>query len=94
MVSAVEINPKLIWDYDFSQEDLSSEYFREWYIARVLTRGGIQDIRRIGLQTIHDYFPRLFLPKKIRTFWEWFFSLPDIQSQYGHFNPPPGNFYS
>lgn len=85
----MKINRKLIWDYEFSEEDREREYFRRWYVARVLTQGGIQDIRDVGIRTIHDTLPKLFLPKKIRSFWEWYFSLPETQGRYG--NPYPSS---
>lgn len=90
----MKINEKLIWDYEFSEEERRGEYFRKWYVARVLTRGGMEDIREVGLQVLHDYLPSLFLPKKILNFWNWFFSLPEIKRQYGDFNPPPETFHS
>lgn len=37
------INQKLIWDYDFSEADYETEAFKEWYVARVLTMGGIEE---------------------------------------------------
>lgn len=85
----MKINEKLIWDYDFSQEERQGEFFRKWYLARVLSRGGIADIRSVGLEAIRDSLPQLFLPRKIRLFWEWFFSLPEVQRRYGHPDPPP-----
>ena len=84
----MRINEKLIWDYEFSEKERQEEFFRRWYITRVLTRGGIRDIRSIGLRTIQDYLPRLFLPRKIRTFWDWFFSLPELRSRYGDLDVP------
>lgn len=89
----MKINEKLIWDYRFTDEERERESFREWYTARVLTRGTLEDIRGIGLQTIHDYLPRLFLPRKIRRFWEWYFSQSDVESQYGHLDSPTEKLY-
>jgi len=58
----ININQKLIWDYDFSEADYETEVFKEWYVARVLTRGGIDDIRNIGIRTIEGYLLRIHLP--------------------------------
>jgi hypothetical protein len=41
------------------------------------------DIRDLGLGTIHSYLPHLVLPAKVRRFWEWYFSLPDVKARYG-----------
>lgn len=89
----MKINERLLWDYSFSEEERQKEPFRRWYVNRVLTRGGIHDIQGIGLKAIHDLFPALHLPPKIRRFWEWFFSLPDTQSRYGHFNAAPKDIH-
>ena len=40
----ININQKLIWYYDFSEADYKTGAFKEWYVARVLTRGGIDEI--------------------------------------------------
>lgn len=69
----MRINPYLIWDYTFTEEEQKSEFFKKWYIARVLQRGGAEDIRGIGMEAIHQYLPYLSLPKDIRNFWEWIF---------------------
>jgi hypothetical protein len=68
----VKANRHLIWDYpaDLREDD---EDFRRWYVARVLTRGGIDDVRALGLETIREYLPKIVLPRRIREFWDWFF---------------------
>lgn len=67
----VKINRRLVWDYpsDVAPDD---EAFRRWYVARVLTRGGIDDVRAVGIETIGEYLPRIVIPPRIREFWEWF----------------------
>ena len=85
----IPINEKLVWDYDIPNDAQENEAFREWYVARVLSRGGDEDLRAIGFQMIHDYFPRLVLPREIREFWQWYFSLPKVQAHYGHLDPLP-----
>ena len=80
------INEKLVWDYDIPEDAQTNEAFREWYVARVLTRGADEDLREIGFRTIHDYLPRLVLPSRIREFWEWYFTLPKIAAKYGNLN--------
>lgn len=77
------INPNLVWDYEIPDDGSQDEAFRRWYIARMLTRGRMQDVRDLGLHTIHAYLPDLVLPTRIRRFWEWCFNLPDVRSCYG-----------
>lgn len=89
----MKINEKLIWDYEFNAKERQRDPFRRWYLVRVLTHGGIDDIRAVGLKIIHDELPRLFLPKKILGFWQWFFSLPEIKSRYGNLDSPPKNLH-
>lgn len=89
MKKPLPINEKLIWDYDIPPDAQENEAFREWYIGRVLVRGGDNDLRGIGFETIHTYLPRLILPERIREFWEWYFSLPEVEHRYGNLDPIP-----
>ncbi|HDQ72079.1 MAG TPA: hypothetical protein ENN19_08275 [Chloroflexi bacterium] len=77
------INPDLVWDYDIPPDEQQSEAFRRWYVGRVLTRGGADDIQEISLATIHAYLPHISLPSRIRRFWEWYFSLADVRERLG-----------
>ena len=77
----LKINPNLIWDYDIPSQRLQTEAFRRWYVARVLMRGGVQDIRDVGLRTILHYLPLISVPARIRAFWKWYFEpRPDRQN--------------
>ena len=71
----MRINPYLIWDYIFTPEEYEQEFFKRWYIARVLMRGGIEDIQTVGVNVIQHYLPTLSIPKRIREFWEWYFQI-------------------
>lgn len=75
---AMEINRDLLWDYsaEVTEDD---EGFRRWYVARVLTRGGIEDVQALGLHAIRDYLPKIVLPRHVRDFWEWFFRLAEAR---------------
>jgi len=77
------INRDLVWDYEVPDDARQDEAFRRWYVARVLTRGSAQDIRELGLHTIYAYLPHLVLPTRIRRFWEWYFSMPDVRKRHG-----------
>jgi len=81
---SLSVNPELVWDYDVPAAGQQSEAFRRWYIARVLTRGRLEDIRAVGLRTIYAYLAQLILPADIRRFWEWYFSLPEVRQRYAH----------
>ena len=78
----IPVNPALVWDYEIPAEGEQTEAFRRWYLARVLTRGGADDLRAIRVQTIYDYFPDLNLPAEIRRFWQWYFNLPKVRARY------------
>ncbi len=80
---AVPINTGLVWDYEIPDAEHQDEAFRRWYVARVLTRGRSEDIRAVGLDTIHIYLRHLVLPARIRRFWEWYFSLPEVRERHG-----------
>ena len=77
------VNPDLVWDYDIPDDAEQDEAFRRWYVARVLTRGRMQDIRALGLATIHAYLPHLTLPVRIQRFWKWYFDQTDVRARYG-----------
>jgi hypothetical protein len=80
---AIPVNPNLVWDYQIPKENEQFEAFRRWYVARVLSRGQADDLKSIGFSTIYRYLPALELPAEIRGFWEWYFSLPEVQARYG-----------
>lgn len=82
------INPDLVWDYEIPDDGRQDEAFRRWYVARVLTRGRMEDVRDLGLGTIYSQLPHLVLPTKVRRFWEWYFSLPDVKARYGTADAP------
>ncbi len=73
----MEINRRLVWDYDLSDADLQEEAVKRWYLGRVLTRGTLSDVQAIGLESIRQALPALVLPKKIRSFWDTYFALLD-----------------
>jgi len=83
----IPINKKLVWDTDIPPNAQTNEPFRTWYVKRVLTHGTAADIRAIGLETIHQYLPRLHLPPDIREFWHWYFNDPSAKERYGHLDP-------
>jgi hypothetical protein len=82
------INPDLVWDYEIPEDGSQDEAFQRWYIARVLTRGRMEDVQDLGLHTIHAYLPDLVLPTRVRRFWEWYLSLPDVRVRYGPADSP------
>jgi len=87
-LAPLHVNPDLVWDYDLPVKEQQSEAFRRWYVARVLTRGRAEDIRATGLRTIYTYLPQLTLPTRIRRFWKWYFSLPDVRARCGIADSP------
>ena len=84
----LSINPDLVWDYEIPDNEYQDEAFRQWYVARVLTRGRLEDIRELGLPTIYAYLPHLVLPDRVRRFWDWYFSLPDVRVRHGFADSP------
>ena len=71
----MNVNTHLIWDYSFSPHEYKQDSFKRWYIARVLMRGGIEEIRGVGVDNIRHYLSQLNIPKRIREFWEWYFEI-------------------
>lgn len=85
----IPLNKKLIWDYDIPADAQENEAFRRWYVTRVLSHGTADDVRSLGLATIHDYLPHIFLPKDIEEFWRWYFNQPQVRERYGNLDPVP-----
>ena len=48
----IPVNKKLIWDYDFDEEEFQSERFFRWYLARVLDNGTSKDVAQIPFNII------------------------------------------
>ena len=80
------VNKNLIWDYDWKEADYDTEEFKCLYIARVLMRGSTHDVRNIGFAKIQEYLPKITIPKRIREYWEYVFSLPFIIEKYGEYS--------
>jgi hypothetical protein len=79
------VNKNLIWDYDWKEEQYDTEEFKCWYIARVLMRGSTQDVQNVGFGLVKEYLPKITVPKRIREYWEYVFSLPFIIQKYGEY---------
>lgn len=72
MPEAITINKNLLWDYDFKEDEMNSELFIKWYIARVLISGTGKDVAAVGLYSIKKYLPELIIPHRIKEFWQWY----------------------
>jgi len=73
----VQFDPRFIWDYDRSALNPEDEDVQRWYIARVLSRGTLADVRALGFDAIRRALPSLVLPASVRHFWEAYFALLD-----------------
>ncbi|MCX6708559.1 MAG: hypothetical protein NTW67_02820 [Candidatus Woesearchaeota archaeon] len=70
----MKINRALLWDlYHLKDEDFKREDVREWYAARVITKGTYDDVLGLGLENIRKYLPKIKIPERLRDFWEWYF---------------------
>jgi len=69
----IPVNEKLIWDYDWSEEEYKTEKFFKWYLARVLSDGTAMDLKNIDFKLIKKYLDSLIgISYFIRIFWEWY----------------------
>ena len=82
MENPLPVNASLVWDYEVPEAGHQDEAFRRWYVARVLTRGRSEDIRSLGLHTIRVYLKHLVLPPRVRRFWEWYFTVPEVRDRH------------
>jgi hypothetical protein len=68
----VKFNPQLFWDYSITEQDLEREDVLILYISKVLENGTLTDVKGVPIEFIEKYLDRLFIPKRVRTFWEWY----------------------
>jgi hypothetical protein len=68
----IDVNPGLLWDYQFSPEQLQTEEFFVWYLSRVLERGTFAEVKKLPQEVTARYFERLTLSSRVRRFWEWY----------------------
>jgi len=69
----IPVNEKLIWDYEWKDEDYKTDRFFKWYLARVLSYGSKEDIRNIEFSIIKKYLDVLIgVPGRVKEFWEWY----------------------
>jgi hypothetical protein len=85
----------LLWEYDFTSDDVETDAFKQAYYSKVLTHGRIEDLREIGIPEIAKWLARLSLPWHVRKFWEWYLNTESVRAKYGDLNirptpTPPG----
>lgn len=68
----IEVNPALLWDYEFSQADIEKESFLIWYLGRLLESGTAAEVKRLPIAVIARYLERLNISLRVRHFWEWY----------------------
>ena len=73
----IPVNEKLIWDYDWKEEDYKTERFFKWYLARVLTYGTAYDLQHIPFEIIKKYLPELNIPRRVAKFWFKYFNMKE-----------------
>ncbi|MDZ7363029.1 MAG: hypothetical protein ONB46_20255 [candidate division KSB1 bacterium] len=68
----IEVNPALLWDYEFSPTEMGEESFLVWYLGRLLERGTAAEVKRLPIEVIARYLNRLSISRRVRRFWEWY----------------------
>jgi hypothetical protein len=68
----IEVNPALLWDYEFSPTEMGEESFLVWYLGRLLERGMAAEGKRLPIEVIARYLNRLSISRRVRRFWEWY----------------------
>ena len=69
----IPVNEKLIWDYEWSENEYQTEGFFEWYLARVLNNGNSHDLKSIDFEIIREYLPKLNTASSTQQFWNRYF---------------------
>ena len=68
----IEVNPGLLWDYDFSPNEVQEESLFIWYLGRLLERGTTAEVKNVPIEVVAQYLNRLSIPRRVRRFWEWY----------------------
>lgn len=68
----IEVNPALIWDYDFQPDQMQQEEFFVWYLGRLLEKGTAEEIKQVPPVVIAQYLDRLRISRRVRRFWRWY----------------------
>ena len=68
----IEVNPALLWDYNFKPEEIRGEQFFVWYLGRLLERGTKEEVKKVPLKVVADYLDRLAISSRVRRFWNWY----------------------
>jgi hypothetical protein len=68
----IEVIPGLLWDDDFSPQDVQEESFFIWYLGRLLERGTAAEVKRIPVEVVARYLSRLSIPQRVRRFGVWY----------------------
>lgn len=68
----IEVNPALLWDYDFTPQEMQEESFLVWYLGRLLERGTAAEVKQVPPEIIARYLDRLSISQAVRRFWEWY----------------------
>jgi hypothetical protein len=71
----ININPGLMWDYQFSPSEYQTEEFFVWYLGRLLERGTFAEVREIPHELIKRYWNDLTLSSRVRRFWQWYLNV-------------------
>ena len=72
-IDNIEINKALLWDYKFTEDELNTQFFADWYLARVLNNGNYSDVKNVPINLIRLKFDKIHLSRKVRFFCEWYF---------------------
>lgn len=68
----IEVNKALLWDYNFSPDEIYGERFFIWYLGRILEHGTAAEVKRLPREVIACYLDRLSISQRVRRFWEWY----------------------
>lgn len=79
----IPVNEKLIWDYDWSEQEYKTEKFFKWYLARVLSNGTAEDLKNIDFTLLKKYLGKLNIARRIARFW---FHYLEINEKYKYGN--------
>ncbi len=72
----IPVNEKLLWDYDWSETDYKTDKFFKWYLARVLSNGTANDLRKTDFGLIKKYLNRLIgISRSTKCFWMWYLGM-------------------
>ncbi|MEW6675688.1 MAG: hypothetical protein AB1348_06790 [Nitrospirota bacterium] len=63
----------IVWFADIEKLNLNKKQDKKWWLAQVLQKGRIEDIKKLNIEDVEKFLDELYLPRFIKKLWEDYF---------------------